>query len=229
MNNTHKLASVLLLAVLVFSGAADAHAIRFATQQDHQNFCTMRNNKVRIGSRGQDVKKVQEILKFTSGLDSANSITVDGKFGLKTARVVREFQARNELRPDGVVGASTRAKLYEVCTGNQVATTQSTATTVQLGNYFTMNSGDTVSVSPTNATVELVSATQRTCPAGSVCATVVEYDYVVRITTGSTSTVHAMASDSTAKIAFGGDYLLSARGIAADESHTFFAEGMNAY
>jgi putative chitinase len=57
---------------------------------------------LRVGSTGDDVKKLQELL----GVD------VIGKFGPKTEAAVKGWQAANGLTPDGVVGPNTWAKMF---------------------------------------------------------------------------------------------------------------------
>lgn len=56
---------------------------------------------LRIGSKGDDVRKLQRLLK----------INVDGIFGPVTAEAVREFQKIKGLEVDGVVGPKTWAAL----------------------------------------------------------------------------------------------------------------------
>src|SRR3989338_4339107 len=56
-----------------------------------------------IGSRGADVKSVQQILKnegYSVGV-------IDGSYGKRTARVVREFQDDNDLAVTGTVNSDT--------------------------------------------------------------------------------------------------------------------------
>jgi putative chitinase len=57
---------------------------------------------LRIGSTGDEVKKLQELL----GVD------VIGKFGPKTEAAVKGWQAAHGLTPDGVVGDATWAKMF---------------------------------------------------------------------------------------------------------------------
>ena len=52
---------------------------------------------IKLGSKGDVVKKLQQTL----------NLTVDGDFGPKTDKAVREFQAKNKLTIDGVVGNNT--------------------------------------------------------------------------------------------------------------------------
>jgi peptidoglycan hydrolase-like protein with peptidoglycan-binding domain len=56
---------------------------------------------LRFGSRGLEVKKLQEKLH----------ISVDGIFGKKTLEAVKTYQTLNRLVPDGIVGRLTRAVL----------------------------------------------------------------------------------------------------------------------
>ena len=63
---------------------------------------------LRRGSRGDDVKKLQETLN-TLGYDCG---TADGIFGAKTEIAVRSFQQANGLAADGIAGKNTLALLY---------------------------------------------------------------------------------------------------------------------
>ena len=57
---------------------------------------------LKIGSKGDDVKKLQEKLKLTS----------DGTFGPNTEKAVKEWQTKNGLGSDGVVGDVTWNKMF---------------------------------------------------------------------------------------------------------------------
>ena len=56
---------------------------------------------LKLGSKGEDVKKLQKKL----GLKD------DGDFGKKTEEAVKNFQLKNNLTPDGVVGDNTWSKI----------------------------------------------------------------------------------------------------------------------
>lgn len=56
---------------------------------------------LRCGSRGDDVKELQKLLK----------INADGIFGRQTEKAVKSFQLENGLVADGIVGQKTIAKL----------------------------------------------------------------------------------------------------------------------
>lgn len=63
---------------------------------------------LRKGSRGDDVKKLQEMLNAL-GYDCG---AADGIFGAKTEIAVRSFQQANGLAADGIAGKNTLALLY---------------------------------------------------------------------------------------------------------------------
>ncbi len=57
---------------------------------------------LKIGSTGEDVKKLQTKL----------GLTADGSFGPNTEKKVKEWQAANGLTADGIVGAGTWGKMF---------------------------------------------------------------------------------------------------------------------
>ena len=57
---------------------------------------------LKIGSKGEDVKKLQEKL----------GLGADGIFGKGTEEAVKSFQLKNGLSPDGLVGEGTWSKLF---------------------------------------------------------------------------------------------------------------------
>ena len=57
---------------------------------------------LKIGSKGEDVKKLQSKL----------GLGADGIFGKGTEEAVKAFQLKNELSPDGLVGEGTWNKLF---------------------------------------------------------------------------------------------------------------------
>jgi len=61
---------------------------------------------LKIGSNGEDVKKLQAKL----------GLTADGIFGNGTAAKVKEWQASNGLTADGIVGEGTWSKMFGVTT-----------------------------------------------------------------------------------------------------------------
>ncbi len=70
---------------------------------------------LRINSRGNDVKLIQERLNFISiYYKSIPSITADGIFGVRTEQSVIAFQELLGLTPDGIVGIQTWNRINEV-------------------------------------------------------------------------------------------------------------------
>lgn len=57
---------------------------------------------LKVGSKGDDVKKLQEKL----------GLTADGSFGPNTEKKVKEWQTANGLTADGIVGDGTWAKMF---------------------------------------------------------------------------------------------------------------------
>ena len=57
---------------------------------------------LKVGSKGDDVKKLQEKL----------GLGADGSFGPGTEKAVKEWQTANGLKADGLVGDGTWSKLF---------------------------------------------------------------------------------------------------------------------
>jgi len=73
-------------------------------------------SQVQLGSQGSQVMMVQESMNRFQSFESTNGLaslplTIDGQFGPKTHSRVKEFQARNRLTQDGVVGPMTRGAI----------------------------------------------------------------------------------------------------------------------
>lgn len=73
---------------------------------------------IQNGSTGQEVFHLQDFLRKTFPayrlevpVKHGQVISVDGNFGDQTEAWVKEFQTRTGLKPDGIVGPLTRAKL----------------------------------------------------------------------------------------------------------------------
>jgi putative chitinase len=67
---------------------------------------------LKVGSKGDDVKKLQEKL----------GLSADGSFGPNTEKKVKEWQAANGLTADGIVGAGTWSKMFGTTTETKVET-----------------------------------------------------------------------------------------------------------
>lgn len=57
---------------------------------------------LKIGSTGEKVKQIQEKL----------GLNTDGDFGPNTEKAVKEWQSKNNLTPDGIVGSGTWSKMF---------------------------------------------------------------------------------------------------------------------
>lgn len=74
----------------------------------------MAYSTVQYGSSGGDVKKLQEELN-----KNGYKLDVDGQFGSKTQSAVKDYQKKNGLTVDGIVGKNTWSKLTAVNTKTQ--------------------------------------------------------------------------------------------------------------
>ncbi len=64
---------------------------------------------LRLGSRGTDVANLQIMLN-----ELGENLLVDGEFGIATLAAVIDFQGRNSLEPDGIVGKRTMRVLLRL-------------------------------------------------------------------------------------------------------------------
>ena len=80
----------------------------WAEQKEQQDYIFWRNMKNKGSSlmEGDDIFQLQTLLK-ANGYD----LTVDGVFGSKTEKAVRELQKKNGLTVDGIVGENTATVL----------------------------------------------------------------------------------------------------------------------
>ena len=72
---------------------------------------------ISYGSSGSDVKKLQQALN-----DKGYSLQVDGQFGSKTQAAVKDYQKKNGLQVDGIVGEKTWGSLNTRATSANTAT-----------------------------------------------------------------------------------------------------------
>ena len=69
-----------------------------------------RSMLVKKGDKGQQVEEIQIMLNLVN----KKQLAIDSDFGAKTLAAVVSFQKKYKLKPDGVVGNMTYAKLIEV-------------------------------------------------------------------------------------------------------------------
>jgi peptidoglycan hydrolase-like protein with peptidoglycan-binding domain len=82
---------------------------------------TKPNDSVHLGDTGSGVKQIQTAL-----VAHGYKVATDGAFGPQTAAAVKDFQKKNGLTQDGVVGPVTWAKLQAAPTATTVAKTTTT-------------------------------------------------------------------------------------------------------
>lgn len=84
----------------------------------------MAYSTIRYGSSGNDVKKLQEKLN-----SAGYKLDVDGQFGSKTQAAVKDYQQKNGLSVDGIVGTNTWGSLTGGTTKNTTSKSTSQKTT----------------------------------------------------------------------------------------------------
>ena len=99
-------------------------------------------NQVSYGSKGSDVTELQKLLN-----NNGYNLDVDGDFGSKTQAAVKDYQQKNNLAVDGIVGTNTWGALTKANTGTtaqSAATTQNTTTANTGFQYGAYQQSDTV-------------------------------------------------------------------------------------
>ena len=76
--------------------------IRVSAEDENERTLLLRTPNM----QGEDVRTVQQALA-----DAGFTVSVDGVFGPKTAKVVEQFQQKKGLKADGIVGPATRSAL----------------------------------------------------------------------------------------------------------------------
>jgi peptidoglycan hydrolase-like protein with peptidoglycan-binding domain len=95
------------------------------------------SNSVHQGDTGPGVKQIQTAL-----VGHGYKVGTDGQFGAQTAAAVVDFQKKNGLTPDGVVGPATWAKLQAAPSASSTA--KATTTTTKKAASTTAKSTTTV-------------------------------------------------------------------------------------
>lgn len=82
--------------------------------------------QVSYGSKGSDVTELQKLLN-----NNGYNLSVDGDFGAKTQAAVKDYQQKNGLAVDGIVGTNTWGSLTKAQTPAAQAPAQTTPTAPQ--------------------------------------------------------------------------------------------------
>ena len=88
-------------------------------------------NQLSYGSKGSEVTELQKLLN-----QNGYTLDEDGIFGDKTQAAVKDYQQKNSLSVDGIVGTNTWGALTKASTGattNQNATANQSTTTANTG------------------------------------------------------------------------------------------------
>jgi lipoprotein-anchoring transpeptidase ErfK/SrfK len=107
-----------------------AHAATIENTNDNTNniatISTLQNSGkiISVGSKGDIVKSIQRVLNLLEGCN----IQEDGIYGSETYNAVIKYQAKNCLKPDGIVGKQTVAKLISIDAEPKSNITNSNAT-----------------------------------------------------------------------------------------------------
>ncbi len=108
----------IAVLMMMFSG------ILYDSYTSGKLFSNIETFLVKVGSRGQDVKDVQYILRKWGYFKGR----IDGIFGADTKASVISFQKKNGLTPDGVVGDQTASALgINVAAKNKTSAKQTTS------------------------------------------------------------------------------------------------------
>ncbi len=81
-------------------------------------------NQISYGSKGNDVTELQKLLN-----KNGYALDEDGVFGSNTQAAVKDYQEKNNLTVDGIVGENTWGSLTSVSTDTDTAVQDSTAST----------------------------------------------------------------------------------------------------
>ena len=85
---------------------------------------SLRRDNVRLGDTGSGVKQIQVALAA-----HGYKVSTDGVFGPQTSSAVKDFQKKNGLAPDGVVGPATWKKLQAASSSTSTTAAKSTTST----------------------------------------------------------------------------------------------------
>ena len=123
--------------------------------------------QISYGSQGSDVKELQSALN-----SKGYSLDVDGVFGSKTRAAVRDYQSKNKLQVDGIVGTNTWGSLFPTTTASAATTTKPAATTTKPAATTTKNTATTSGATSGKTTTSTPTTTSGTKAAATKVSTV---------------------------------------------------------
>ena len=104
--------------------------------------------QISYGSKGDEVKELQTALN-----NAGYNLSVDGVFGSKTQAAVKDYQSKNSLKVDGIVGTNTWGSLFPTTTTTAATTTP--AATTNTTNSTTTNATTTTPAEPQKSAAQL--------------------------------------------------------------------------
>ncbi|HEY1041169.1 MAG TPA: peptidoglycan-binding domain-containing protein [Candidatus Paceibacterota bacterium] len=191
---TYSFRSIIAAVVVIAGMVGFASSAQAATYTSTSSYCRMGSATLRVGSRGNSVSKLQEILSNYFDED----ISQDGVFGRMTRQYVRDFQSSEGLYADGVVGSQTRAALTDWCeqdidgdnnnNGNGNNNGQyPTSRTGSFGQSITLYRGDSVKFTD-GMVLDVVSIDDSRCSGNNQCFWQGDLAATVRLYGGSSGT-----------------------------------------
>ena len=110
-----QLKTLLASSTATMKERMDTMEDRMSPGQKGRMTCIMLNRNLRVGAQGDDVKRLQEILKEEN--ENGFNAEATGFFGPMTARAIAKFQTRMGISPsaDGSVGPMTRGFFERAC------------------------------------------------------------------------------------------------------------------
>ncbi len=124
--------------------------------------CIMLNRNLKVGTQGDDVKKLQEIL--AEDKENGFNATATGFFGPMTARAMAKFQMRMGIASstDGVVGPMTRGFFERACGKGLGGGAGMEETRGKIRGEITATSGSSITVKGANGESRVVNITAST-------------------------------------------------------------------
>ncbi len=101
--------------VVVISGGIASDGTSTVSKPSISSNTSSSSSLLRVGSKGEAVKTLQRNLNSLG-----YNLSVDGDFGPGTKNAVIDFQRKNGLSADGIVGPATQAKIKEKLSTNKV-------------------------------------------------------------------------------------------------------------